>query len=34
MTYAADKFTSVAATVAVAGYALVLLVQVALQYAA
>ncbi len=34
MTYAADKFTSVAATAAVAGYALVLLVQVALQYAA
>lgn len=34
MTYTADKFASVAATVAVAGYAVALLVQVALQYAA
>lgn len=34
MTYAVDKFTAVAATVVFVGYAAVLLVQVALQYAA
>lgn len=34
MTYAANNFASAAVTIVVAGYALVLLVQVALQYAA
>lgn len=34
MTYAADKFAHAVAAFAVAGYSVVLLVQVALQYAA